>query len=152
MLRERRTLIEPSELSMSIWKDSTEKKMTYEERQQSVHDWQRFYNMDPRQDSRLTDLFCKNSLPAEWTAKTVARELMATDFIYKNTLYGELIEDFMRAVALRLRERHSITWKATWDIVRFYAPTALKLLCLEQTGTVIPPHLPSCVEPCEQPL
>jgi hypothetical protein len=94
--------------------------------------------MEPRNDSRLTELFCKNQLSPEWTADVVARELVATDFIYKHTLYGEVIEDFMRGVAHKLREKYRLSWTTTWEIVRFYAPFALKLLCLERCGLAIP--------------
>lgn len=75
------------------------------------------------------------------TSQEVARELMATDFIYKNTLYGEVIEDFMREVAMNLREMHNISWTATWTIVRAYAPMALKLMMLSSSSLTIPERL-----------
>lgn len=113
----------------------------YMERMHEVHEWQRFYQMEPRDDSRLTVLFCSGKLPSTWTADGVARELMATDFIYKNTLYGELIEEFMREVAARIRQTYNLSWDETWNIVRFYAPAALKLLSLERCGLSIPQSL-----------
>ena len=109
-------------------------------RREALHAWQLFYNMQPRSDSRLTEMFVRGEV--SWGADEVARELMATDFIYQNTLYGEVIEEFLRCVAARLREEHKLSWKATWDIVRFYGPVALKLLCVERHGLAIPPHLP----------
>ena len=75
-------------------------------------------------------------------ADQVARELVCTDFIYKQTLYGEVIEEFLRAVATRLRRRHRLSWTATWTIVRFYGPTALKLMCLSGCGLRMPERLP----------
>lgn len=106
-----------------------------------VHAWQRHYNMEPRDDSKLTQLYADGQL---WmTADQVARELLATDFIYKHTLYGELIEEFLRLVADKLRERHpGLSWTATWHIVRFYGPIALKLMCLSSTGARIPDRMP----------
>jgi hypothetical protein len=103
--------------------------------------------MEPRTDSRLTELFCTDKLSEDWTADIVVRELVATDFLFKNTLYGEILEDFMRMVAYELRRRYRLTWTKTWEIVKFYAPIALKLLCLERSGLMIPNniHVP-CVE------
>lgn len=132
-----------------FWTRSNESTMTdgyglpnsFEERVSLVHQWQRYYRMEPRSDSKLTQLFASgqvNMFPDQ-----VARELMATDFIYKYTMYGELIEEFMRKVAHRLKEQYDLTWTATWGIVRFYAPVALKLICLLQTGKCIPPCMPN---------
>lgn len=114
-----------------------------ERRRAEVHAWQRAYNMTPRGDSRLTELYAAGH--TDWSAEVVARELMATEFIYKHTLYSEVIEEFMRAVASRLRSEYHLTWSATWTIVRFYAPPALKLLCLERSGLAVPAMLPSAV-------
>ena len=94
--------------------------------------------MEPRSDSKLTELFCKNELSEFWTAEVVAKELFATNYVFQNTLYGETIEDFMRLVAEKLRKKHRLSWTDTWKIVRFYAPIALKLLSLERCGTAIP--------------
>jgi hypothetical protein len=96
--------------------------------------------MEPRHDSALTDLFVNAQTDAP--APEVARELMATDFLYKHTLYDVLQEDFFRAFAARLRSTHALSWKATWEVTRAYAPTALKLMMLERCGVSIPPCLP----------
>lgn len=104
-----------------------------------LHEWQKFYNMSPRDDSRLTQRFVSGELM--WPVDVVARELMATDFIYKNTLYGEVIEDYMRRMAVRLRSQHVLTWTDTWNIVRFYGPLSLKLLMLLECNVRIPEKL-----------
>ena len=111
------------------------------ERIAQVHAWQRFLNMEPRLDSKLTELYADGHV---WMAPDqVARELLATDFIYKHTLYGELIEEFLRGVAARLRKRHrGLSWTATWQIVRYYGPIALKLMCLSASGDCIPERMP----------
>lgn len=101
-----------------------------------VHEWQRFYCMEPRTDSHLTVRYAAGQ--CGWPADVVARELLATDFVYKNTLYGELLEAFLRVVAARLRHEFSLSWRATWEIVRFYGPIALRLMCLDATGERIP--------------
>jgi len=112
---------------------------------EALHAWQRYYNMEPRDDSKLTRLFVEGKV--DWPVDVVARELMATDFIYKNTLYGEVIEEFMRGVADRLKRKHRLSWTATWDVVRFYAPIALKLMLLDRCGVRIPEALGNAAVP-----
>lgn len=114
--------------------------MQTDERRSKVHEWQRYYGMEPRSDSTLTDQYAAGKFDAPPDA--VARELMATHFIYQQTLYGEVIEEFMRSVANRLHREHAgLSWTQTWEIVKFYAPIGLKLLCLERSGLAIPPRL-----------
>jgi len=107
-------------------------------RREHVRAAQRQLNMTPRDDSRLTELFANGQLPPYMSAEVVARELMCTDFIYKNTLYGEVIQDYMRAVAGSLRDTYKLSWDATWNITRFYAPIALKLMCVSSSGIRVP--------------
>ena len=111
----------------------------FQENVRSVQEWQRFYGMNPREDSRLTKLYAEGSL--NMRADEVARELVATHFIFQHTLYGELIEEFMRLVACRLRTEYELQWSSTWEITRCYAPIALKLMCVESAGIRIPPCL-----------
>lgn len=106
------------------------------ERTAAVCRWQTAYGMAPRADSALTRLYARGDI--DWTADEVARELVATDFVYSHTLYGEVIEDFMRAVCARLRREHKLSWTAAWRIVRFYAPLALKCMCVDACGVRIP--------------
>lgn len=106
-------------------------------RREEVRACQRALHMEPRADSRLTEMYARGEV--HMSAAEVARELLATDFIYKNTLYEEVIEEFMRGVAKRLRAEHRpLNWTATWTIVRAYAPTALKLMLLDSAGLRIP--------------
>ena len=107
----------------------------------SVQEWQAYYNMKPREDSQLTKLYEANQLPG-MTAHRVARELVATHHIYQTTLYGEVIEGYMRNVAERLRRLYRLSWTSTWNIVRFYAPIALKLKMVIMTNNRIPKFLP----------
>ena len=99
-----------------------------------LHAWQRHYNMEPRGDSRLTELYADGHLGA-MRVDEVARELVVTDLLYKRPLSGEVIEDFMRHVAARLRRDYpGLSWTRTWEIVRIYAPIALKLLCVRSAA------------------
>ena len=109
--------------------------------------WQRHYHIEPRGDSRLAELFVQGQVAMR--ADEVARELMCTDFLYKRTLYGDLLEGFLRRVAARLRQEHELTWTATWSVVRFYGPLALKLMCLSSSGLYMPEHLPDPREEAE---
>jgi hypothetical protein len=103
-----------------------------------VHEWQRYYGMEPRQDSRLTQLYSSYQT-GSMGPDEVARELVAADFLHKQTLYGSLLEAFMRRVADEVRRRHpTLSWTATWEIVRFYAPIALKLMAVGSSGLRIP--------------
>lgn len=106
----------------------------------TVQEWQIFYGMSPRNDSALTVKFEREELPFH-NARSVARELVATHFIFRETLYGEVIEDYMRAVAERLRSTYRLSWGATWEIVRFYAPIALKLMMVWSSKLRIPKFL-----------
>jgi hypothetical protein len=106
------------------------------EKIKEVHDFQRKLGMDPRNDSKLTLMYANGE--TELSAEEVAKELMAVDFIYKKTLYGELIEEYMRDIALKIRRKYRIPWGDTWNIVRFYAPSALKLQCLSASFLNIP--------------
>lgn len=111
-----------------------------EQRLQELHNWQKFYNMTPREDSLLTPLYVEGKV--RMAAEEVARELMATHFIFQNTLYGEFIEEFLRHLANLVKEEYGISWKMTWEIVRFYGPVALKLMMLMECGVRIPERLP----------
>lgn len=111
---------------------------SFADRVADVHRWQHHYKMVPRGDSELTKLYAESKLPMEWTASVVARELVATNFIYEHSLYGEVIEEFLREVAARIRKKYRLSWSRTWDIVKFYGPIALKLICVQRGQLTIP--------------
>lgn len=103
-----------------------------------VHALQRRYGMEPRQDSKLTLAYAHGDVEPEYaTAEAVAHELVMVDRIYQTTLYSVILEDAMRGIANRLKKevRH-ISWNDVWRIVRFYAPTILKLYCLRKAAFV----------------
>ena len=112
----------------------------YNDRMFEVHELQRALNMEPRSDSKLTILYAENN--TNMTAKEVAHELMSVDYIYKYTLYGELLEEYMRILAKKVKTQYKLSWSDTWEVVRFYAPTALKLQCLMACQTRIPEKMP----------
>ena len=118
--------------------------LTRDQKVELVHSWQRHYNMQPRSDSRLTELYADGHVLM--APDQVARELLATDYIYKYTLYGETIEEFLRHVALAVKQQYSLTWTAPWDIVRFYGPIMLKIICLLTTDCRIPERMPDSSE------
>ena len=116
----------------------------------TVQEWQKFYGMSPRNDSALTVKFENGELPFH-NPRSVARELVATHFIFQETLYGEVIEGYMRAVAERLRSAYRLSWSATWEIVRFYAPIALKLMMVCSANLRIPKFLRDHSSPSPDP-
>ena len=102
---------------------------SYEQRLNHVCEIQKKYGMEPRTDSILTKKYASGE--TDMTAQEVAKELVCVDYIYKNTLYGEFIEDYMREIAGKLKNKYRITWTQAWDITRFYGPTSLKLMCMK---------------------
>ena len=113
---------------------------TRQARVDEVHAWQRRYGMEPRSDSSLTLLYA-DGMTGFMSADEVARELVCTDYIYKNTLYGEVIEEYMRCVAGMVRAQYRLSWTSVWGIVRMYAPIALKMQMVSATGI----RIPNCV-------
>ena len=102
-----------------------------------LHNWQRYYGMEPRNDSRLTRLYAEGRINDSPDA--VARELVYTDYIFKTTLYGEFSADFFKGVANRLKVGYpSLTWTDIWEIATFYSPIALKLLMVLRCGIEMP--------------
>ena len=91
--------------------------------------------MAPRTDSRLTIQYARGTCdPIYSTASVVAQELVLVDFVFRETLYGEIVEDVMRAVAHRLKKTYRrASWHDVWDVTKFYVPTMLKLYCLMST-------------------
>ena len=69
---------------------------------------------------------------------TIAKELIAVDYIFKNTNYGNIVEDVMREVAGHFRAKYKLNWNETWEITKFYVPDMLKLYCLKTHNLTIP--------------
>lgn len=111
-----------------------------EDRLQVIHAWQRYYNMEPRDDSALTRKFV--SFEIDCHPSVVARELVATDFLYKHTLYGDFIQDFFRRTAYLLKEEYDISWDSAYKLVREYGTIALKILMVVHCDVTIPERLP----------
>lgn len=107
----------------------------YERRLNAVIAEQHRLGMAPRSDSRLTVQYAHGSCdPVYTTAAVVAQELVLVDFVFHETLYGEIVEDVMRAVAHRLKRQYRRTsWHDVWDVTRFYVPAMLKAYCLLRT-------------------
>lgn len=103
-----------------------------------VHAAQRRLGMEPRDDSSLTFNYASGQLDDDETLlpSTVANELFIVDHIHKTTNYATIIEDVMREVAEELRNKYRLSWSDTWEIVRFYVPTMLKLYCIKKKQTV----------------
>jgi hypothetical protein len=108
----------------------------YQDRINQVTNLQKKYGMEPRDDSILTKKFANGNTTL--TAEEVAKELVCVDFIYKNTLYGEFIEDYMRELASLIKCKYKLSWDDTWELARFYGPTSLKLMCLISSQQNIP--------------
>lgn len=107
----------------------------YSARLKEVQALQAQMGMEPRCDSRLTEQYANGHAEPEFdTAYKVAHELVMTDYIYRTTLYSQVIEEVMRNVAGWLKKRYKLTWTDAWEITRFYAPTMIKLQCMIASG------------------
>ena len=136
-------LLERRDGHRQFYRSVGKKKQTmdaYTSRKSDVQYHQRCLNMEPRDDSALTEMYARGETTL--SVQEVARELLCTHFLYTYTLYGNVIEDFMRGVAETLRDLHGISWSATWTITRFYAPIALKCMMISATGVTLPERLP----------
>ena len=100
-----------------------------------VHSAQRQYGMDPRNDSILTYKYAigenEDDVPS-----AIAAELVFVDKLYKQTPYGRLLEDVLRGIADSMKRKYNLPWNETWEIVRFYGPTMLKLYCLKHSDSL----------------
>ena len=92
--------------------------------------------MELRLDSRLSYMYVRGDCTDP--LDNVADELIAVDFLHKATSYGVVKEDAFRKLGRRLHDEYNLSWDATWEIVRFYAPCMLKLYALQQSDRRIP--------------
>lgn len=105
------------------------------QRLEDVYAAQRKVGMEPRKDSILTYNYAIGNVPDFMdSTEVVAHELKIVDYIYKNTDYEALIVEVMREVAGFVHFKYKLDWTTTWEIVRFYTPTMLKLHCLNKKG------------------
>lgn len=104
-----------------------------------VHAAQRRLGMEPRDDSYLTFNYASGELDRDdssaYVPSTIANELFIVDRIHKETTYSQILEDTMRELAHDIRTQYRLDWVTTWDIVRFYGPTLIKLHCFKRLQT-----------------
>ncbi len=104
-----------------------------------VHAAQRRLGMEPRDDSYLTFNYASGELDRDdssaYVPSTIANELFIVDRIHKETTYSQILEDTMRELAHDIRAQYRLDWVTTWDIVRFYGPTLIKLYCFKRLQT-----------------
>ena len=98
-----------------------------------VHNAQRRLGMEPRNDSQLTFNYACGLLEEDDVPSTIASELVIVDKIFKETEYAAIIEDVLREIAHHFKFKYNLSWSDTWEMVRFYGPTMLKLHCIKTT-------------------
>jgi len=108
----------------------------YTFRFKQVCDLQKSYGMTPRDDSILTQKYANKQI--EGPPEDIAKELFCVDYIYCNTIYGEIIEEYMRCLASLIKQKYKLSWNDTWEIVKFYGPDSLKLICVTNSNIRIP--------------
>ena len=107
-----------------------------ESRRAEVHALQQEMGMQPRSDSRLTEMYARGEAdPEYWNAHVVAHELVMVDRIHRETIYGAILEQYLRYLADASHRAHPrIPWSELWRIVRFYGTPMLKLYALRKAG------------------
>ena len=115
---------------------------------------QRSMGMNPRDDSLLTVNYALGQTGSLYKSPyEVAQDLTAVDLIYETTLYAEIVEDLMRCIAAWIEAAYGLPWGDVWALVRAFAPTMIKLYCVDACPALIqtpcvrrpradsPPHL-----------
>ena len=93
------------------------------------------FGMEPRDDSILTYRYAIGDVPDYLnSSESVAKELVIVDYIFKNSNYGQIIEEVMREVAGFIHFKHKLDWVSAWDITRFYVPDMLKMYMIKKHG------------------
>ena len=99
-----------------------------------IHEFQRAFGMEPRDDSTLTLSYATGKMP-HMTSLQIAKELVIVDRVYQHTQYSSVLEEVMRKVTYYLKEKYSfISWTDIWSITRFYIPEMIKLYCIRMSG------------------
>ena len=122
--------------ALALFSADHTKHRSIQARVQAVQAAQRCLGMEPRNDSRLTYLYAVGDCMAHEPPSVIAHELVTVDTIYRETEYGQIIEDVLRELAAHLRRTYALSWTDTWDIVRFYGPTMLKLYLVRQRDLI----------------
>ena len=121
----------PFDLTESIDALSPSKRELAIQRVEWVQSAQRQQGMEPRNDSILTYKYAIGEHDEDDVPSSIAAELIFVDKLYKQTEYGRLLEDVLRGISESMKRKYNLPWNETWEIVRFYGPTMLKLYCLK---------------------
>ena len=136
-------------ISKELVKCTEEQKAVLERRIESITTLQRKNGMEPRDDSLLTwthvcqeeSLSC-DAVNVQKTydtcATVVVKELLAVDYIYKNSDYKALLERTMRTAAANLVHEHGVQWGDAYALCRKYITPMMKLYCLLPSHMQIP--------------
>ena len=96
-----------------------------------VRNAQRLLGMEPRNDSQLTFNYACGLLEEDDVPSAIANELVIVDKIYQSSPYAYIIEDVLREIAEHFKKKYGLPWPETWEMVRFYGPTMLKMYCIK---------------------
>lgn len=121
----------PFDLTKSLDSLPTDQRATAWDRVHAVFAAQLQLGMQPRNDSVLTFNYAVDNAEPGDSPIAIARELVVVNYIFQNTNYGAIVEEVLRALSNSVKSRYGLTWKQSWDIVRFYGPTIVKLYCVK---------------------
>lgn len=106
-----------------------------QERVTEIHQLQRHFGMEPRDDSILTLQYAIGQLNSHVRGESIAKELVIVDRIHKQTAYSSILEETMRKVTNFMHEKYPfIMWGDLWKITRFYLTEIIKLYCIRVSG------------------
>lgn len=104
------------------------------ERRDALHKLLMQYNMDIRDDSRLTHNYLVNG----GDVYMIANELLCTNFLFQNTRYDNLCQDGLKYIANQIKEQYKLPWHIVWSITREYGVPAMKFYALAESGYSMP--------------
>ena len=117
---------------------STERKHILLSRIDDIAKLQEKNGMTSRDDSLLTWKHVNRFSKTSPNDITIAKELVAVDYVHKNTKYSQLIEEVMRLVASELVQKENFQWGDAYKLSRKYIPDMIKLYCLFKEQQQIP--------------
>lgn len=125
----------PFDLTESIDALSPTRRNVASERVAWVQSVQRQLGMEPRNDSLLTYKYAIGEVNDDDVPSTIAKELVFVDELYRTSNYGAILEEALRAIAEAMKRKYNLPWAETWEVVRFYGPTMIKLYCVRQRSS-----------------
>jgi len=110
--------------------------MQMEEKKMELDQACRILGVVPRDDSTLGTKFIQGELSSLWTAQQVAAEMCATQRLYKDTNYKQVLELSLRLIANEMHKRYPVvSWTTLWKYTKIYGADAVKYAAIRQNSS-----------------